>query len=522
MTTRRELTEAAGERYRQSGRSDKRQILDEFTQLTGYHRKHAIRVLSRESLPPKAKPGPQRRYDDEVRSALITLWEAGDRICGKRLKALIPTLLDSLTRHGHLVLSNEVRQRLEEISAATIDRLLQNVRQQAFSGRRRRAGGVGNAIRRAVPIRTFNDWNDPLPGYLEVDFVEHCGGTKIDGDFVHSFVMTDIATAWTECLPMPSRSSAFVLEHVERVRGALPFPLRGLDCDNDSAFMNEAVFDFCKATGIELTRSRAYKKNDQAWVEQKNGSIVRRLVGYGRLRGLEATETLASLYQVSRLYINFFQPSFKLRSKTRHGAKVTKHYDAPLTPLERVLRSASIPDATKHSLRARFRKLDPVDLLRRMREAQQRVAECSISNGVAVDTKKTTEIPLAEFLSSLGTAWQAGEVRPTHQPKARVPHDWRTREDPFEHTWPKIQQWLETEPGITAKQLHERLAAMAPDFYSSAQLRTLQRRVKTWRSDRARELVTRILGDANAVEAGAATPRPLPPKNDASTTISRG
>lgn len=304
MTTRRELTEAAGERYGQSGRSDKRQILDEFTQLTGYHRKHAIRVLSRESLPPKAKPGPQRRYDDEVRAALITLWEAGDRICGKRLKALIPTLLDSLTRHGHLVLSNEVRQRLEEISAATIDRLLRNVRQQAFSGRRRRAGGVGNAIRRAVPIRTFNDWNDPLPGYLEVDFVEHCGGTKIDGDFVHSFVMTDIATGWTECLPMPSRSSAFVLEHVERVRGALPFPLRGLDCDNDSAFMNEAVFDFCKATGIELTRSRAYKKNDQAWVEQKNGSIVRRLVGYGRLRGLEATETLASLYQVSRLYIN--------------------------------------------------------------------------------------------------------------------------------------------------------------------------------------------------------------------------
>lgn len=136
--------------------------------------------------------------------------------------------------------------------------------------------------------------------------------------------------------------------------------------------MNAAVFDFCKATSIELTRSRAYKKNDQAWVEQKNGAIVRRLVGYGRLRGLEATEALASLYQVSRLYINFFQPSFKLKSKTRHGAKVTKRYEAPLTPLERVLRSASIPDAMKRRLRARFRTLDPLDLLRRMREAQQR------------------------------------------------------------------------------------------------------------------------------------------------------
>ncbi|AFT90161.1 integrase catalytic domain-containing protein [Paraburkholderia phenoliruptrix] len=525
MTTRRELTEAVGERYRRSDRNEKRQILDEFVELTGYHRKHAIRVLCRELRPPRAKPGPQRRYDDEVRAALITLWEAADRICGKRLKALIPTLIDSMTRHGHLSLAKGARQRLKQISAATIDRLLRDVREQAFSGKRRRAGGVGNAIRRAVPIRTFTDWNDPLPGYLEIDFVEHCGGTKIDGDFVHSFVMTDIATGWTECLAMPFRSGALVLEHVERVSEALPFPLRGLDCDNDSAFMNEAVFDFCKATGIELTRSRAYKKNDQAWVEQKNGAIVRRLVGYGRLRGLEATETLASLYQVSRLYINFFQPSFKLKSKTRHGAKVTKRYEAPLTPLERVLRSASIPEATKRSLRARFRTLDPLDLLRRMREAQQRVAECSASGGVPTQTKTATEVPLADFLSSLGTAWQGGEIRPTHNRKARVPHDWRTREDPFEHTWPKIQEWLETEPGITAKQLYERLTAMAPTLYSGAQLRTLQRRVKAWRSNRARELVTRILSGADAEvvkKADAATQRqPSSPQNDSSVTVSR-
>jgi hypothetical protein len=506
MTTRRELTQAVGERYRRSDRNEKRQILDEFIELTGYHRKHAIRVLCREPQPSKAKPGPERRYGDEVRAALITLWEAADRICSKRLKALIPALIDSMTRHGHLSLSKEVRQRLTQISAATIDRLLREVREQAFGGQRRRAGGVGNAIRRAVPIRTFSDWNDPLPGYFEIDFVEHCGGTKIDADLVHTLVMTDIATGWTECLPMPFRSGAFVLEHIERVSHALPFPLRGLDCDNDTAFMNETVFDFCKAKGIELTRSRPYKKNDQAWVEQKNGAIVRRLVGYGSLRGRQATETLAALYQVSRLYINFFQPSFKLKSKTRHGAKVTKRYEAPLTPLERVLRSASVPEATKRSLRARFRALDPLDLLRRTREAQQRVAECSASGGVPTQTT-AGDVPLADFLASLGTAWQAGEVRPTYHPKVRVPHDWRTREDPFEHTWPKIQQWLETEPGITARKLHERLVAMAPAMYSSAQLRTLQRRVKAWRSNRARELVTRILGDADPVKAGAATQR---------------
>ena len=521
MTTRRELTEAVGERYRRSDRNDKRQILDEFVELTGYHRKHAIRVLCREPQPSRAKPGPQRRYDDKVRAALITLWEAADRICGKRLKALIPTLIDSMTRHGHLTLPKRVRRRLNEISAATIDRLLRDVREQAFSGQRRRAGGVGNAIRRAVPIRTFSDWNDPLPGYLEVDFVEHCGGTKIDGDFVHSFVMTDIATGWTECLAMPYRSGAFVLEHIESVSRALPFPLRGLDCDNDTAFMNEAVFDFCKATGIELTRSRAYKKNDQAWVEQKNGSVVRRLVGYGRLRGLEDTQTLAALYEVSRLYINFFQPSFKLKSKTRHGAKVTKRYEAPLTPLERVLRSASVPESTKRRLRTRFRALDPLDLLRRMREAQQRVAECSVSGVAQKEATTPDQIPLADFLASLGTAWQAGEVRPTHHRKARVPHDWRTREDPFEHTWPKIQQWLETEPGITAQKLHERLTAMAPAMYSSAQLRTLQRRVKAWRSNRARELVTRILGDGDATKSGAATQRQTSSLNGGTVTTTR-
>lgn len=291
-----------------------------------------------------------------------------------------------------------------------------------------------------------------------------------------------------------------------QLRAALPFPLRGLDSDNDTAFMNEAVFDFCKATGIELTRSRAYKKNDQAWVEQKNGSIVRRLVGYGKLRGLEDTETLASLYRISRLYINYFQPSFKLKSKTRHGARVTKRYEAPLTPLERVLRSPSVPEATKQRLREEFRSLDPVELLRRMRDAQRRVAECGAAGATAADTGLAADVTVADFVASLATAWQAGEVRPTHRRKARVPHDWRTREDPFEHTWPKIQAWLETEPAITAKRLQDRLIEMAPAMYSSAQLRTLQRRVKAWRANRARELVTRILGESQNKPEVANTP----------------
>jgi hypothetical protein len=284
MTTRRELIEAVGQRYRAGNRHEKHEIIEEFIKLTGYHRKHAIRVLCREARPAKAKPGPHRCYDDGVHAALITLWEAADRICGKRLKAVIPTLTESMTRYGHLSLAGDVREKLATISAATIDRVLRDVREQAFAGQRRRSGGVGNAIRRAVPIRTFADWNDPLPGYLEIDFVEHCGGTKIDGDFVHSFVMTDIATGWTECLAMPFRNHAFVIEHVRRIHSALPFPLRGLDSDNDTAFMNEEVLGYCKNAGIELTRSRPYKKNDQAWVEQKNGSIGRCCINPGVAR----------------------------------------------------------------------------------------------------------------------------------------------------------------------------------------------------------------------------------------------
>jgi hypothetical protein len=164
-----------------------------------------------------------------------------------------------------------------------------------------------------------------------------------------------------------------------------------------------------------------------------------------------------------------------------------------------------------------------LDLLHRIREAQQRVAQCSASGGLPAPATTATEVPLSDFLSSLGTAWQAGEIRPTHHRKARVPHDWRTREDPFENTWPKILEWLETEPNITAKQLSERLTAMAPALYSGAQLRTLQRRVKVWRADRARELVTRILSgaDTEVVKADAATQRQPSPTNDSSVTISR-
>ena len=375
MATRQELIAAVGSRYRASSRSERRQILAEFVAVTGYHRKHAIRVLAREPAP---GPGPQARschrlYDEAVRQALIVLWEASDRICGKRLKAALPLLIGAMEQHGHLALDPTVKQQLLSISAATIDRLLSATREQASGGRKRRSG-VGSAIRRSVPIRTFADWKDPPPGYFEADMVEHCGGTKQDGNFVHSLVLTDIATGWTECVALLVREQTLIVQGFAKVRSDLPFAMRGLDTDNDSAFMNETVLGYCQAQGLELTRSRAYKKNDQAWVEQKNGAIVRRLVGYGRLSGLPATRALAQLYAVSRLYINFFQPSFKLKSKTREGARVTKRYHAPMTPCERLLSLPSVDEAIKAQLRSQLAQLDPVRLLHDIRAAQHELA----------------------------------------------------------------------------------------------------------------------------------------------------
>jgi hypothetical protein len=336
MTTRKELVEALRVRYSGAAFGDRIKILDEFVALTGYHRKHAIRVLGEEIAAAKMVRTRNRLYDEAVRQSLTVLWEAADRICGKRMKALIPMLVDAMERHGHLDLDPVVKTKVLQVSAATIDRVLEAARLH-IDGQRKRRNGVGSAIRRSIPVRTFADWRDPPPGFFEIDMVEHCGGVKTEGEFVHTLTMTDIASGWTECVAMRVRDQMLIIQAFEDVAAELPFTMLGVDSDNDSAFMSQSVFDYCKARGLEQTRSRAYKKNDQAWVEQKNGAVVRRLAGYGRLSGAEATKALALLYVSSRLYINFFQPSFKLKSKTRDGARVNKKYHPPATPCDRLL-----------------------------------------------------------------------------------------------------------------------------------------------------------------------------------------
>ena len=340
-----ELLATIRDRHRASSKKDQSRILDEFTAVTGHHRKHGIRLLGQsgdtDDKVPEVKG--RRIYDEAVRAAVIVIWEAADRICGKRLKAALPHLVESMERHGHLALDPEVRGRLLGASAATLDRLLKPIRPTAGSRRRRRRK---QSMGKRIPVRTYNDWDRPPPGFLEIDLVAHCGG-PLSGSFIHSVVATDICIGWTEAVPLLAREQSLVVAGLEAIGQRLPFPIRGIDSDNDGAFINETMIQYCADHGIEFTRSRAYRSNDQAWIEQKNGSVVRRFVGHDRYSGPVAGPTMAHLYEALRRYVNFFQPSFKLIDQTRDGATTVKHYSQPTTPCDRLMQHDATRDEMK-------------------------------------------------------------------------------------------------------------------------------------------------------------------------------
>ena len=465
-----ELVATIRDRYRHSSKKDKGRILDEFTAITGHHRKHGIRLLSGTADNQGKQVVGRRIYDDAVREAVIVVWEASDRICGNRLKAALPNLVDSMERHGHLSLDPLVREHILSASAATLDRLLKPIRPTAGSRRRRkRRPYMGSQ----VPVRTYNDWNWPPPGFLKIDLVA-----------------TDICTGWTEAVPLPAREQSLVVEGLEAIAGQLPFPVLGIDSDNDSVFINQTLIRYCADRGIEFTRSRAYRKNDQAkndqaWTEQKNGSVVRRFAGYDRYSGRLAGQTMVHLYQAVRLHVNYFQPSFKLLEKIRDGARVIKRYSPPATPCDRLIQHDGTSVAVKNELREYRAGLDPVALLRSIREAQSAMA--------AMFSPQPRGTPLGEsidrFLASLPNLWQQGEARPTHRDQVRSPRHWRTRKDPFEGVWRHVLLWLQKDPDTNAKDLLAKLREAYPGRFGDAQLRTLQRRVKDWRGVMAKELL---------------------------------
>jgi len=361
-----ELVESWRPRYLRASRKEKSLILDEFVALTGYHRKSAIRLL-RNGRRSRAmdRRGRPRVYTPDVKAALLQVWEACGQICSKRLAPFLPEAVEVLERAGELKISPDTKRLLVRMSAATIDRLLRTHRPRR--PRSRCTTKPGTLLKEKIPVRTFADWNDARPGFLEVDLVAHCGESSA-GEYLHTLNAVDVATGWCELEVLPNRSQQAVREAVDRIRERLPFPLSGIDSDNDSAFINANLLRYCRKERITFTRCRPYKKNDQAHVEQKNWTAVRQLVGYKRYESKEAQELLRSIYADWRLFVNFFQPVRKLIAKERKGSRVRKVYDVAKTPFRRVLVRADVDEAEKERLRELYRTLNPVELRRRIEE----------------------------------------------------------------------------------------------------------------------------------------------------------
>ena len=496
-SARKEILAAVRVRYEQASKLEKGKILSEFAAVAGYHRKHAIRLLNpRLEVGVKTVMEGARIYGAAVKAALVLIWETADRICGKRLKAAMPHLVSAMERHGHLKLDAEVRKQLLLVSAATMDRMLTPERKGVGIRRKRR---LPKKLRKEIPIKTFADWKDPLPGFLEIDFVVH-GGGSMAGEYLHSLVATDVCSGWVEAVPLLAREQTLAVAGLMRIRKQLPVTTLGIDSDNDGAFINETVASYCKAEGLAFTRSRPHHKNDQAWIEQKNGAVIRRMVGHERFSGIVAGQALAQLLAAVRLYVNYFQPSFKLRERIRVGAKVKKSYHPPATPCDRLLAHAGVEETVKTTLRTQRDQLDPVELLQRIRQGQAALAALSTGEPSEGPDRKS----LDQFLASLPELWREGEARPTHRqgdPKVRY---WRTREDPFKDVWTDILLWLQKEPDSSAKLILQKLEEKYPGQFDNKLLRTLQRRVGEWRRTMARRLVFGGVEERNDVQAVAA------------------
>ena len=359
-----EYTEAVRERYLTAGKKEKGRILDEFVLVTGYHRKAAIRLLHRDGSRRRKRRGRQRRYGQEVVDALRKVWEASDRLCSKRLKPFLGELVRVMRQQGELAINAKVEAELSQMSAATIDRMLRPWRR--MGGRRGfSTTKPGSLLKSSIPIRTFADWQENKPGFMEVDLVAHCGESS-EGFYLNTLCAVDVASGWLECMGVWGKGQERVGAAVHRVRQRLPFPLLGLDSDNGSEFINQHLYRYCQREGIAFTRSRSYKKNDSCHVEQKNGNVVRRVVGYDRYSSWAALERLNMVYDCLRLYVNFFQPVMKLVTKTRPGAKVHKVYDEARTPYQRLLESSVLTEVKRGELAAAYHGLNPVMLLKQI------------------------------------------------------------------------------------------------------------------------------------------------------------
>jgi len=351
----REYAKEMRSRYRKATRAERGRLLDEFTAVTGYHRKYAIVLLGHEPRPRSRPPGRPTRFSKEVVDALVGIWRAADYPWSARLVAMLPTWMPHARVHLHL--GDQVERLLLAMSARSMDRLLRRHRTEL---KRRIYGRTkpGTLLKHHVPVRTER-WDTSEVGWCETDTVAHCGETG-DGEFAFSVNLTDVASTWTETRAVLGKGQRFVVDALEEMRCTLPFALRGIDSDSGAEFVNHHCYGWCKKHGLAFTRGRPYHKNDNAYIEQKNWTHVRKIFGWKRIDAPAAIEAMNALYRNElRLFLNYFQPSVKLVERHRVGSRVRRKYDRPKTPFERLIELGALTPAQIATMQAERDGLDP-------------------------------------------------------------------------------------------------------------------------------------------------------------------
>jgi len=387
MRHKKAITKELRDRYQKASKKEKTMMLNEFIRLTGYNRCYACQILKKKErvlgylniagkrikyvADRKTKRKKKRFYDKEIFMVLKKIWIICDYICSKRLAPFLSEIIPVLEKHGEINLTTKVREKVFKISAATIDRMLAETRKR-YRIKGRSTTRPGSLLKKSIPIRTFADWDEKVPGFFEVDLVSH-DGSAVRGDFLQSLNFTDIATGWVEMIAVKNKAQVWVFAGIKSIKERLPFSILGIDSDNGAEFINAHLLRYCREEHITFTRSRPYRKNDSCFVEQKNYSVIRRTVGYSRYDTDKELNTLNELYSYLRLYVNFFQPVRKLIKKERIGSKIIKRYDEAKTPYRRVLASPDILDEIKVKLKNQYAMLNPAELKRKITKLQNRL-----------------------------------------------------------------------------------------------------------------------------------------------------
>lgn len=377
-----ELTKIVAKRYlKAKNRGDKTKILDEYCANSGLNRKYAITKIREFCFKGKKQEGRGRKtvYSACADALLIKIWEFYGCICGERLHPFLPEALNILTKYGYTDETPSVKKEVLFMSMGTVKRRLNSHQRRFGRGRGLSSTKPGSLLKKNIPIRT-NQWNENKAGYLEIDLVAHCGGSLL-GNFIYTLQGVCIKTTWTERVAVMGKGQTGVFKGIKKTEKQLPFDLLGLDSDNGGEFINDQLWKYCVENGIDFTRSRPYMKKDNAHIEQKNWPLVRKILGYDRFDTREQLDLINDLYDNElRLFINFFQPTMKLKEKIRVGSKYKRKYDTAKTPYQRVLECPEVPEEKKDELRKLYATLDPVKLKKGIDKKVARIVKLSKKN----------------------------------------------------------------------------------------------------------------------------------------------